>query len=593
MRFRSMAGISRFLTVIKLCVGIFWAFYSLRLQKLWRSSFWIEKRKEELYVTQAQYFRYTAVDLGGMLVKLGQFLSTRVDLLPQASIRELANLQDEVPAVSFPDIKAMIESEFGQPLGEVFYQFEEEPLAAASLGQVHRARTRGGEELAVKILRPGIENLVDIDLRAIRRVVDFLKVVTDWEKMMDLEAIYREFAEVLWQELDYIQEGQHAEAIARNSRDDPELLVPYIKWELTTQRVLAMEYMQGIKITDLEGLTRAGIDRSHTARKLLEIYISQILIDGFFHADPHPGNLLITPKGEIIMLDFGMMGSIPPHIRDKLVQLVMALIKRDHFQMAVYLKQIQFLRIDADNKMVARAIGAFIEQLLGVEQNILEIDPGMLLHDLEHILYEHPFQIPANFTFLGRALGTLYGICISLDPQINFLQAAQPFLFEMIPPREDIRATVRDKGAAWGSALVEVPPLLEKVLRQAEGGDLEIRISTSLQDAVKENTRAVMNLAWTMVFSFTILISTYLYVHHFALEARLGFLASLLILWGLWRRSRGVRRRRGMSRGPMVIKSGGDEGEKQGDGVAGGQPKGGPGVGVVNNRSTFIKDERE
>jgi hypothetical protein len=216
-----------------LFLGIFWAFYSLKFKRLWRSREWVEARRQELYVSQARRFRVTAVKQGGLLIKLGQFFSTRVDLLPQSSTRELAGLQDEVEPVAFEDISGVAEAEFGRSLSEVYVRIEKAPLASASLGQVHLGVLNQGDMVAIKIQRPGIENLVDIDLRAIRRAIDILKVFTEWEKMIDFDVIYQEFADTTWEELDYIQEGHNAEAIARNSAQDPDLIIPRIYWDYT------------------------------------------------------------------------------------------------------------------------------------------------------------------------------------------------------------------------------------------------------------------------------------------------------------------------------------------------------------------------
>lgn len=545
MQYNSWVGLKRFLKVIYLFLHIFWTFYSLKIKALWHAAGWKEKRRRELYVSEARCFRNTAVEMGGLLIKLGQFFSTRVDVLPQSVTRELAGLQDEVPPVDFKDICKVLESEFGQPLETIYQEFDVNVLASASLGQVHRGRLPGGEVVAVKILRPGIEKLIDIDLRAMQKVVTCLKVFTDWQKWVDFDAIYKEFADTLWEEVNYLQEGKNAETIAQNNAQTPELIVPRINWEYTRPRVLTMEFMDGFKITDYEELEKAGISRSKLAEQLLQIYIKQILVDGFFHADPHPGNLFISPAGQVIMIDFGMVGAIAPDLRDTLIKLVLAMVAREEMQVVYYLKQVGFLRLDANNELVARAIGVFMEQFLGAGAGLLETDLGALLEDLEELLYEQPFQIPARFTFMGRALGTLYGLCVGLDAKISFLDAAKPYLKEFMSQEASPWGIIKDKGKALGSSLIEVPPLAEKVLRRMDRGDLELRLPLrKLEEAIEQNTRASYAISWAIAFGFTLLTSIYLYVQQFITEARWGLAGTalfFLIFLGK-SRSRGGRR---------------------------------------------------
>lgn len=546
MRYNSWMGCRRFFKVINLFLHIFWSFYSLKFKSLWHKSGWKEERRGELYLSEARRFRNTAVELGGLLIKLGQFLSTRVDILPQVTTRELAGLQDEVPPVAIADIWQVLEGEFHQPCNEIFEYMDEKPLASASLGQVHLARLPGGQKAAVKILRPGIEKLISVDLRAMRQVIGWLKIFTNWSQWVDLDAIYTEFADTLREELDYLKEGKNSETIAQNNADFKDLTVPQIYWEYTRRRVLTMEFMEGYKITDYASLESAGLDKAHLAHKLLEIYIKQILVDGFFHADPHPGNLFIDPGGKIIMIDFGMMGAISPELRDVLIKMVVAMVERDHLQVVLYLKQVGFLRREADNELLARAVGAFLEQMLGTGLS-LNTDMGALLQDLEELLYEQPFQIPARFTFLGRALGTLYGICIGLDPKISFLDAAKPYLKQFMPDKARPWSIIKEKGAALGTALVEVAPLMEKVLRRAERGDLELKIPLkNIEAALDRNTRANYALAWGIVLGFSLLGSVYLYVQHFRLEARWGLAFCVLLFLILLRKTRSIQRRKSL-----------------------------------------------
>ncbi len=538
------SGMIRFLTVINLFLSIFWAFYSLKLKKLWRSETWYKERQRQLFTSQARRFRLTAVDLGGLMIKLGQFFSTRVDVLPQAVTKELAGLQDEVAPVDFRELKAEAEAEFGRPLEEIFGDLDEAPLAAASLGQVHCGRLRVpdkgvpgelGQTVAVKIQRPGIEGLVDTDLKAVRRVIDLIKIFTDWSKFADLDVIYSEFSDTVHEELDYIHEGHNAETIAANSAGNPEVIIPRIFWEYTTRRVLTLEFEQGLKITDYSGLEQAGVDRRQLARRLLQICVKQILADGFFHADLHPGNLFVTPAGKIILIDFGMVGVISRPLRENLVQLAQAMVQRDFDQVTTLLKKVGFIRRGADVGLLVQAIGVFMEQFLGKGDDLFSGNLGEILENMESLLYEQPFQIPANFTFLGKALGTVYGLCVGLDPTINFLDEARPYVNEFTRENVKLWDIVKQKATAIGMSLIELPPLTERVLRKAERGDLQIKVSLQeLENTITVNTRSINRLAWVLAFGFTLGTSAYLLVNNLAIEARCGFAASGVLLLAIF-----------------------------------------------------------
>jgi len=551
----SWAGLKRFLKVITLFIKIFWSFYSIKYKKLWHSKSWPDSKRQELYATEARRFRNTAIELGGLLIKLGQFFSTRVDILPQTAVEELSGLQDEVQPVSFKDIRQVAEDDFNHPLSEIYAEVEEMPLASASLGQVHRAVLTSGETVAIKILRPGIERLVHIDLKAIRKIIDLLKILTDWEQKIDLDAIYDEFSDTLLAELDYIQEGHNAETIANNSSDDPDILMPTIYWDYTTHHVLTMEFMEGIKISNYHELSQAGVNREAIARKLLQTYIKQVLVDGFFHADPHPGNLFVTKDGKLIMIDFGMVGTITPSMRDILVDLVFALVKRDNLQVVGYLKRIGFLRYDADNELVARAVGMLLEEALGAGTDFYSADFSGLLSDLEQLLYEQPFQIPAQFTFLGRALGTLYGLCIGLDPNINFLDEAKPYLEGLAKGEKSIWNIVKEKASLLGSSLVEIPPIAERVLRRMERGELILKLPLStIDDSISANTRAIKGLSWSLIFGFTLLVSAYLHINQQNTEACYVFYASILAFLLMLRQTRTIKRHRIKAPHPHMIR---------------------------------------
>ncbi len=546
----------RFLTVLRLFLGIFWSFYSLKFKKIYHSNSWLSAKKEELYRSQARRFRLTAIEMGGLLIKLGQFFSTRVDVLPASSIEELSGLQDEVSPVAFQAIKGVIEEEFSSAAEEIFAWIDEMPLASASLGQVHQGKLKDNKIVAVKILRPGIESLIDIDLKALHSVIYLLKRFTDWERFVDFDAIYEEFSVTIQAELDYIKEGQNAEKIAQNT-DDPEIVFPSIYWEYTSKRVLSMEYLEGIKITDYESLKKADIALKKIAQKLLNTYIDQILITGFYHADPHPGNLFVRPDGKIIMIDFGMVGTIPEKMRQTLLEMVFAMVKRDYYEVVEYLNELGFLRYNADKNTVSYAVKVFLEKVLGSGSDLSNTDILNFLDNLENLLYEQPFQLPANFTFLGRALGTLYGICLGLDPEINFLDQAKPYLDKIEKRNHNIQEFISDKAIALGTSFLEIPPLAAKVLQRIERGDIKVNVPVDgIKAAIEENTRAMSVLAWSLSFGFSLATSSYLLVNQYKDISIGGFILSAFLLLLMMRSNRAGPKRRRAPHPPVLVKRG-------------------------------------
>src|SRR5579859_270343 len=305
---------------------------------------WSRSTRRERLRRLAVLYRALAIRMGGVLIKVGQFLSARVDVLPEEVTAELAGLQDEVPAEKFDDIRRLAEAELGAPLAQRFAAFDPVPLAAASLGQVHRARlrpeTEGGPETAVvvKVQRPKVELLIATDLAALDTVGNWIKYYPPIRRRADVPALLAEFARILRGEIDYLAEGRNAETFAANFKDTPGVRVPHIYWPYTTRRVLTLEDVYAIKITDYEAITAAGIDRAEVAERLFQTYLRQIFEQGFFHADPHPGNLFVErlaaapaggPSWRLIFVDFGMMGHVPPNLRAGLREMAIGVATRD------------------------------------------------------------------------------------------------------------------------------------------------------------------------------------------------------------------------------------------------------------------------
>lgn len=451
-------------------------------------------------------FRQTAVEMGGLLIKLGQFLGARADLLPPEALAELASLQDEVRPEPFSAIARVITEEFHAPASEVFASVDEAPTGSASLGQVHRARLHDGRLIALKIQRPDIERIVRIDLQALR----FTLTLARWfspaaDRIIDLRALYREFSRTVFEELDYQREGRNAEQFARIFADDPMIVTPQIYWNYSTRRALALEWIDGIKITDFAALDAARLDRAELARKLADSYFRQALDVGFFHADPHPGNIFAQPireapgKARLVFVDFGMMGVITPHARRGLRACFAGAVQGDAQMFLDGLEQLGFIGEDADRELLERAISALLARFTGIPMSQLgRIAPDEALEDVGSALYDQPFRLPAEFAFFGRAVGMLAGLTASLTPDFNFLEVATPHARKLIgeftegaegllgllgaKSLEDLAQTSLREGLALARSLTHLPRQLEHLLAKAERGELRIIVEPSIRE---------------------------------------------------------------------------------------------------------------
>lgn len=433
--------------------------------------------------------RNTALEMGGVLIKVGQFLSSRVDLLPTEYIEELSLLQDEVPGVPFPEIQSVLEESLGGPLRSFFAQFDELPLAAASLGQVHRALLPTGETVAVKVQRPHMREIVDADLAALRYIVGWLDRHTPIGKRADLPLILREFEETLTLELDYQAEGHHAERLATMFADNPQISIPRVFWSHSRGRVLTLQFMRGIKVTDFTALEEAGIDRRQTAEILMRAYLKQVVEVGFFHADPHPGNILVRPGPTIVLLDFGMVGDISPPMRDNLRRVFLGVVRRDFDEILDALSKLGFIPSQADRYVLKRALAWTIDTFYEMSFAELQaVDPRLVLDRLQDVFYTQSVQIPAYFAFLGRALGTLSGLCTALDPSFQFVTVAEPFARRLIAPspREVVRQVIREVRTV-AADVYSLPRLSRSLLDRVEDGSYDIK--QPIDDAVQQVRR--------------------------------------------------------------------------------------------------------
>lgn len=393
-----------------------------------------ETNREVNQQKQAIWLKDKLIELGPTFIKIGQSMGTRADLLPLPFVVALGELQDNVPPFPNEIAFARIEKELGLKINEVYKEFELEPVAAASLGQVYRARLHSGEEVAVKVQRPNLEATIKGDLEILKRVANFAERYPQLNENADWAGMLREFNETIHEEMDYAAEGRNAEKFRENFQHWDNIHVPKIYWNATTSKVLTMEFIHGTKVTDLEQQARLGISPEKVNRLLIKTYLKQLLEDGFFHADPHPGNLLVMADGRLAFFDFGMVGRITPELQSKMIDAFFHVVGKDPAGIAQDLIDLNFLKPGVDAASVRPVVEKMFEFHLNLK--LKDVNFKELTYDLADVMYDYPFRLPSNFTYIMRALMTLEGIGIITDPEFNFFETAKPYAKEFMLRRE-------------------------------------------------------------------------------------------------------------------------------------------------------------
>lgn len=404
-----------------------------------------EKNRELNQQKQAIWLKESLIKLGPTFIKIGQSLGTRADLLPLSFVKALGELQDSVPPFPNEVAFARIEKELGRKINEIYQEFDVEPIAAASLGQVYRAKLFTGEEVAVKVQRPNLEAMISGDIKILKKIADFAEGNSFLNRNADWAGMLREFDQTIHEEMDYAAEGRNAERFAENFKDWTNIHVPKIYWSATTSRVLTMEFIHGTKVTDLEELRARNISPEKVNRLLIKTYLKQLLEDGFFHADPHPGNLLVMPNGKLAFFDFGMVGRITPKLQAKMIDAFFHVVAKDAEAIAQDLIDLDFLKPGADETKIKEVVVKMFKFHLNLK--LKEVKFKELTYDLADVMYDYPFRLPSNFTYIMRALMTLEGIGIITDPEFNFFETAKPYAKEFMLRREgrDFRKLLLDK----------------------------------------------------------------------------------------------------------------------------------------------------
>ena len=447
----------------------------------------------------AQRFHVLAVDLGGLMIKVGQFMSSRLDVLPPEITKELEGLQDEVPPVPFPAIQAVAEAELGVTLERAFSYIDPSPLAAASLGQVHRARLSeldaaetGLLDVVVKIQRPGISEIVEVDLGALRRVARWLSHVRLVSDRVDMPALVEEFAFTSLEEIDYLHEAASAERFEQNFADDPRVSVPELVWERTTRRVLTLQDVTAIKINDVDGLRAAGIDPSEVAEDFAAVMFDQLFVNGYFHADPHPGNIFVTPLAagvpgadhgrawKFTFIDFGMMGDVPDVLRRGLVNLLIAAASRDGKGMVDGIREVGVLLPSADTAELERAMTKLFARFGGMGfAELQDVDPRefrAFAIEFGDVVRSLPFQLPENFLLIVRAMSLTSGMCSSLDPAFNIWNSVEPYSAQLIRAEGGnvVQATAKQV-ASVAAIIARLPQRLDSLTTRFDDGTVSVQ----------------------------------------------------------------------------------------------------------------------
>lgn len=437
----------------------------------------LPRRRAVPTLPPAHHLRLALEELGPTFIKLGQVLSTRPDLLPPAFIAELTRLQDRVPPFPVAEVRRILTEELGAPVEELFAEFEEEPLAAASLSQVHAARLKSGEEVVLKVQRPEIEALVATDLEILRRLAQLAEERFPAVEMYDLPGIVEEFGHTLRAEMDFRREANHAERFRRNFAGKPYLYIPRVYWEFTTHRVLTLERVRGLKMDDLPALEAAGVDRHRVALHATEIVMQEIFQDGFFHADPHPGNFFVLPGDIIAAVDFGMVGYLSRSLREQLVSLLAAAVQQDTAALVEQLLRMSLVETGVDREGLRRDLERLLQAYAG--RPLKEIRAAAVLEEAMPIAFRRRLRLPAELWLLGKMLAMLEGVGTRLDPDFNPFDVARPYALRLLRETTSPRAVFERFRSAlvdWSALLVDLPISTPTLLSRLQRGDWTVGV---------------------------------------------------------------------------------------------------------------------
>jgi ubiquinone biosynthesis protein len=506
-RYREIAG-------ILFEEGFGYALDELGLRRFLRPAALLKRQPAEVRRTPEERLRHTLERLGPAFVKIGQLLSTRPDVVPDSFLVELRRLQDEVPPAPYEGVAEVIRAELGGAPEEVFLSFDPIPLAAASIGQVHAAVLPNGVEVAVKVQRPDIRERVEMDLDILVTQARFVESRTAWGRELHVVDYAEEIAFVVRNELDYLAEGRNAERFAANFRDVPKVAFPLIHWDFTTRRVLTMQRFTGIKLDENDALDAAGYDRHDLARRGVDGYLKQVFDDGFFHADPHPGNIFVLPDATIAYTDFGRVGTISQRVREEFTELFLALVDRDEDATLDALRRMGVVGASADERSMRGDLSMLFARYYDVA--VKEVRVGELI---EHVLGDirtHSLRVPAEFTLAIATFVVLDGVGLTIDPDFNLVVAARPFAERLLRERLSPDALLHRFARVVrhiGRMSLDLPDALNKLMRRVSEGSLLVEIQPTGYDRLIDEVREMVNR-----LAFSVLIGSFVIGLSFMLQ---------------------------------------------------------------------------
>ena len=458
-------------------------------------------------LTQAEHLRQALGELGGAFVKLGQLLSTRPDLIPPEYAAELAKLQDDAPAVPFEEIRQVILQDLGKDPQKIFTRFESKPLASASIAQVHLARLQNGDEVVVKIQRPGISLLIEQDLEILAGMADWAAAHSAIGRIYNLPALADEFAYSLRNELDFRREGHNADRFRRNFAADPGVHIPRVVWELTTDHVLTMERVAGIKVNDLELLDASGINRHILAENAGRLVMRMVFEFGFFHADPHPGNLFVRTDGSITLIDFGMVGRLDDRLKDALLRVAMAVVHSDSRRLADELYELGAAGSGATHNALEHDLQHLLESL--ASGSLKELGGPQMIDEILAISQRNRLQLPGELVLLSRVWNIIHGMGISLDPDFRLVEFAKPYLKQFYMERRSPQVMASRTAHAALDAVelgLTLPERTGRLFTQLEHGDIKLNINhVGLEDFLLEIKRIANRIILSVLLAATII----------------------------------------------------------------------------------------
>ena len=447
--------------------------------------------------------------LGPTFIKLGQIASTRRDLVPTEIAKELEKLQDQVACFPFQQVKEIIEMELGEKLEDLFQEFNEESIATASIGQVHQAVLRTGEIVAVKVQRPDIRTTVQTDLEILDDITRMMEANLSWAKTYQVRNMMKEFSNSLLAELDYQTEGRNGERIAKQFQDIPEIVVPKIYWDYSTNKVLTMDYISGVKVNHIETLKEEGYNLKLIARRITDSMLHQILMEGFFHGDPHPGNIYILPGNKVAYIDFGMIGRISEDTKFHFASLMIHLQNENTKGLIKTITAMGLHTSSTDMNTLYNDVDQFVMKYSDTPLSKIRI--GSSLKDLLDIIYQHQIQVPADLSNLGKTLFLIESIVSELDPELSILDTIKPFGEKLLRKRYEPKSILKN---TW-SELVEnahvfskIPKNLKELTSTVQQGKLQFEMSiTEMKDFLQRLDRISNRLAFSIILlSFSILM---------------------------------------------------------------------------------------